>query len=142
MKPRKPLRRSPLVRRPASARRVALEKAAKKLRRTLKDGKGTRKGDRNYLRWLTTQPCAVCGAMGTDPAHVGERGMGEKCPDREAIPLCPRHHRRQFPQSHHSLGKGFWLFHELDKAEQIKKYNDLYDSPSRGETFAFAAGSP
>ena len=51
--------------------------------------------DPEYLRWLRTLPCAVrecshCrGLMRTwdviEAAHVGLRGLSQKCPDREAV---------------------------------------------------------
>lgn len=65
--------------------------------------------DPAYLKWLHDQPCIVCEIRKerqrsrTEAAHVGPRGLSQKCPDAEAIPLCRAHHEEQ-----HRLGKRFW----------------------------------
>lgn len=61
--------------------------------------------DQEYLRKVKTLVCCVradwrarfprpsdCEGV-TEAAHVGQRGKGRKCDDREAIPLCGKHHR-------------------------------------------------
>ena len=69
--------------------------------------------DPAYLEWIRTRLCLVCMLethqlnrfqMGTEAAHVGERGLSQKCPDREAIPLCAVHHRLD-RFSAHRMGK-------------------------------------
>lgn len=99
-----------------------------------------RKRDLAYLQFIREQPCLLCWRNGrrfggiwgkgqetlTEAAHVGERGLGTKCDDREAIPLCAFHHRTG-NESHHVLGKLFWGRHKLDKAELIAKYNQLFE---------------
>lgn len=62
----------------------------------------------------------------SEAAHVGERGLGQKCSDRETIPLCVEHHRTQ-PYAHHVLGKKFWAHHGLDKEAIVAELNRLYD---------------
>jgi len=62
----------------------------------------------------------------TEAAHVGERGLGQKCSDRETIPLCAAHHRTG-PESHHVLGKKFWQHHGLDRDEIVAELNRLYE---------------
>ncbi|MHC4714320.1 MAG: hypothetical protein ACYTAN_13795 [Planctomycetota bacterium] len=52
--------------------------------------------DPDYLAWLRGQDCRVAVALGTyrgcrwpiHAAHVGERGLGQKCPDSQAISMC------------------------------------------------------
>lgn len=94
--------------------------------------------DSNYLRWLHDSPCVVCELLArtgpalsqrypTEAAHVGERGLSQKCPDREAIPLCVEHHR-EGRQSAHQMGKRFWAFHGLDKDQLIQQFNREYDA--------------
>jgi hypothetical protein len=70
--------------------------------------------DPEYLAWLRTLPCAVCGDdTSTEAAHlrVGSindgkpyTGMAEKSSDKWALPLCSRHHREQ----HRMNESEFW----------------------------------
>lgn len=66
----------------------------------------------------------------TDAAHIGVRGLLQKSPDREAIPLGKKHHLHQTagggPESHHTLGKRFWEFHGLERETVIAILNRLY----------------
>lgn len=99
--------------------------------------------DKAYLAFLHEMPCAIeyCAVqsdpkllMGvssfsearTEAAHVGPRGLSQKCPDRQAIPLCIWHHRTG-PSSHHSLQKLFWSFHGLDRDALIAQYNRKFE---------------
>lgn len=91
--------------------------------------------DPQYLDWIRQQPC-VC-PPAADPykftradnvieaAHVGVRGLGQKCPDAEAIPLCAWHHRTG-PLSHHVLGKNFWGRHGIDRDATIAQLRMRY----------------
>lgn len=71
-----------------------------------------------------------CGV--TEVAHVGARGLGQKCPDRESIPLGTKHHEHATagggPESHHALGKGFWRFHGVDRGEVLAELHRLYEA--------------
>lgn len=62
----------------------------------------------------------------TECAHVGRRGIGQKCPDCESLPLCAIEHHRVGPESHHRLGKRFWAFHGLDRVALIKQMQSLW----------------
>lgn len=93
--------------------------------------------DPAYLKWIREQPCAVPGCAVASPtiyareaAHVGMRGMSQKCADREAIPLCAWHHRLG-PQSHHRAGKRFWSLHSIDREELIAYYNNRFEEEKR-----------
>jgi hypothetical protein len=94
-----------------------------------------------YWEWIRSQPCVVCALLDlvlrgrrsiqcqpTEVAHVGPRGLSQKCDPFEVIPLCTRHHGRGFPYSHHTLGKRFWEFHELDRMELIRSFKERYFS--------------
>ncbi len=93
--------------------------------------------DPEYLAWLHRYACIVCmggnirlvrtGLPLVHAHHAGTRGMGQKAPDRTAIPLCRVHHT-DGPSAAHVLGKKFWAAHGLDKDDLIKRLNDLYDS--------------
>ncbi len=118
-----------------------------------------RKGDdKPYRDWIRSLPCVVCVLMSavrplksgvlevrlfyweqvpnyhgpTEVCHVGVRGIGQKCPDREAIPLCTGHHRPWQQggkdDSQHTLGKAFWQHHGLDRAALIAELNAMYDA--------------
>ncbi len=77
--PGKPMARKPLKRK--SARRLARRAALSPL-----------------LAFVRRQDCLCCGRKGpSDPAHMtlsrGEKGVGMKTPDTQAVPLCRAHHR-------------------------------------------------
>lgn len=111
--------------------------------------------DKPYMAWLSLFPCLICAArilrpssseqlvrlllagaaywhpwpcalLGTEVAHVGPRGLGQKCSDRETVPLCRAHHT-EGKESERALGKRFWEFHGLDKAEVIAAFNAEYE---------------
>ena len=94
--------------------------------------------DADYREWIRTFGCVVCWGRLTQPigsetrniecAHVGERGLGQKCSDYETIPLCARHHRIG-SDSHHALGKKFWAAHKLDRDALISQLNAMYEKP-------------
>ncbi len=68
----------------------------------------------------------ACSQAVTEVAHVGDRGLGQRCPDREAIPLGVPHHRTG-KDAHHVLGKNFWSHHGLDRDEVIATLQKLYE---------------
>lgn len=101
----------------------------------------------NYWEWVGAQPCVVCRkerdsviecfggeAKGniqcspTEVAHVGVRGLRQKCDPREVLPLCGVLHHRLGPYSHHRLGKRFWEFHGLDREALLRQYQERYES--------------
>ncbi len=63
--------------------------------------------------------------------HTGERGLGQKPPDREAIPLCAEHHRL-YPLSYHRNTKRFWGHHGIDRDREIARLNKLYEETRNG----------
>lgn len=93
------------------------------------------KQDPGYRAWIRTLPCCICqqwgflikGYPGTvECAHVGARGLGQKCPDRETLPLCVWHHRTG-PQAVHVLGRNFWNYWKLNRYELIEAYNRMFE---------------
>ncbi len=94
--------------------------------------------DKPYLAFIHLRACLICDDMierrvfvdgipyrqtsRTEAAHVGNRGLSQKCPDREAIPLCAHHHRTG-KDSQHVLGKKFWEFHGFERDAVIRAYN-------------------
>jgi hypothetical protein len=52
--------------------------------------------DREHVRFVTKQPCLVCGRTPSDPHHVRfaqHRALGRKVSDEFTVPLCRGHHR-------------------------------------------------
>jgi hypothetical protein len=92
--------------------------------------------DQKYLDFIRRMPCIICllrsGGVPihqetcTEAAHVGDRGLRQKCSDRETIPLCAWHHRLS-PSSHHRLGRLFWVFHKITKAKLIAELHAKYE---------------
>ena len=88
---------------------------------------------RNYCspeeRFLFIEPSEItCGP--TEAAHVGVKGTGQRCPDREAMPLGRGHHHHPTdggrPDSHHAGTKTFWAKHGLDRSEVFELLHRLY----------------
>jgi len=91
-----------------------------------------------YWKWLGTQPCCVCAMKGlsqkspTEVAHVGVRGIGQKCNGWDVLPFCGVEHHREGKESHHKLGKRFWVVHRLERFEMIRRYQEAYILASGG----------
>jgi hypothetical protein len=52
--------------------------------------------DREHLRYVTKQPCLICGRQPCDPHHLRftqSRALGRKVSDEFTVPLCRGHHR-------------------------------------------------
>jgi hypothetical protein len=52
--------------------------------------------NRDHLRFITQQPCLLCGRTPSDAHHirfVQPRALGRKASDEFAVPLCRSHHR-------------------------------------------------
>lgn len=95
--------------------------------------------DKLYLAWLHNFPCVVCVALNvpqtspTEAAHVGPRGISQKCPDREALPLCFEHHGREGGQfTQHNMGKRFWSHFDLDRDALLAQFQARYDAEQLG----------
>lgn len=80
------MKRSPLKRKTQLAR-----SPMKKRRRKPREG-----DDPAHLAWVRTLPCVVSlGCGGVVQAHhsTAGRGLSQKAPDWESMPLCAKHHR-------------------------------------------------
>lgn len=88
--------------------------------------------DPTYLQFIASLPCVVCVAWESDQrtrttvAHVGDRGLSQKCSDRETLPLCVDHHQ-EGKNAHHRMGKNFWPHHGLDRDALIKLFQERYE---------------
>lgn len=87
--------------------------------------------DPAYLEFISGHKCCVCisweteQATPTEVAHVGERGLGQKCDDRQTLPICERHHKTG-KLALHVLGKAFWGHHGMDRDKLVKEYQEKY----------------
>jgi len=91
-----------------------------------------------YWEWIRKQRCAVPNCLSKrmplpffrmstmEAAHIGMRGLSQKCDGWEVIPLCLLHHQRGLPHSHHTLGKRFWSFHGIERYGLIRMYLKRY----------------
>ena len=55
-----------------------------------------RRRDKSHLRFVSSQPCLVCGRHPSDPHHLRfaqPRALGVKVSDEFTVPLCRGHHR-------------------------------------------------
>jgi hypothetical protein len=62
---------------------------------------------KEHLRYVTSQPCVICGRSPSHPHHVRyaqSRGIGLKVSDEFVVPLCAIHHR-QLHQTHANGGR-------------------------------------
>src|SRR4030042_6190793 len=48
--------------------------------------------DEEYLAYIRTLPCVVCGKIPCQAHHLSCGGKALKCNDLETAPLCPEHH--------------------------------------------------
>jgi ERF superfamily len=58
--------------------------------------KAIRLRDREHCRYVTTQPCVICGRTPSEAHHIRfaqPRALGRKVSDEYTVPLCRLHHR-------------------------------------------------
>jgi len=61
--------------------------------------------DPNYLRFLRSQCCCVCGSFRrVEAAHFGPRGLTQKADVYQGLPLCWKDHQAG-ANSYHKLGR-------------------------------------
>ena len=74
---------------------IALHGTSTKRQRRVKP-KTIRLRDREHCKFVTTQPCLVCGRTPTEAHHLRfaqPRALGRKVSDEYTVPLCRLHHR-------------------------------------------------
>jgi hypothetical protein len=77
--------------------------------------------NRDHLRFVTQQPCLLCGRKPSDAHHirfVQPRALGRKASDEFAVPLCRAHHRAV-----HRAGdeKAWWKQAGIDPIKVARK---------------------
>jgi ERF superfamily len=63
--------------------------------------------DRSHVRFVTQQPCLICGRRPADPHHLRftqQRALGRKVSDEFTVPLCRGHHR----EAHRAGDEAAW----------------------------------
>ena len=82
--------------------------------------------DPDYLRFIRSLPCCVCGSRRNIEAHhTGPRGLSQKSSDYSAIPLCALVHHRIGKHSYHVLGRrAFEEQHQISVAQIVSRLND------------------
>lgn len=104
-----------------------------------------------YMAWIRSLCCIVCWMAGsgeweafvaepwhvygralgqrsdTEAAHVGPRGLGQKCSPFQTIPLCGHEHHREGRYSHHKMQKHFWRHWGIDRDALIARLNQRYE---------------
>ncbi len=60
-----------------------------------------------HMARVSELPCLVCGRYGVEVHHEGEPRN-----DKNVLPLCPQHHRREFgPGAYHYSKRAFYALH-------------------------------
>lgn len=89
-----------------------------------------------YLDFIRRCECVLAStgdcAGAVEAAHVGDRGLGQKCRDQETIPLCGYHHRTG-PDSQHVMGKNFWDHHGINRTELVTMYQSIFEGAGGGK---------
>lgn len=91
-----------------------------------------------YLEWLRGLPCWACeqttggrSSSRVESAHVGlstsRRGLSQKYPDIESIPLCGLEHHREGKFSIHRMGPAEFFKHfHADRDEVIRMFQNIW----------------
>ena len=110
-------------------RRTPLKRSQKPIRKRRSKPRRGRVLDKLYLEFVATLPCLVCGRRPVEVAHLGERGLSQKCDDRKTGPLCHLHHQDSKVGHHGQLGRNWWSFHGLrDRSEIFAVLGEMYKS--------------
>ena len=70
--------------------------------------------DKAHIRFVTKQPCLVCGRMPADAHHLRfaqHRALGRKVSDEFTVPLCRTHHRELHRQADEAT---WWIKFGID----------------------------
>ena len=93
------------VRMPVSAERSVKSSGVDKSQLALPEPRRLR--DKTHVRFVSKQPCLICGRRPSDPHHLRfaqHPGLGRKVSDEFTVPLCRSHHR----ELHRSGDEASW----------------------------------
>jgi hypothetical protein len=77
-------------------------------------GEPRRYRDRAHLRFVSAQPCLICGRRPSDAHHLRfaqPRALGRRVSDEYVVPLCRSHHRALH---RHGDEVAWWETHKVD----------------------------
>jgi hypothetical protein len=77
-------------------------------------GKTIRLRDKEHLKFVSKQPCVVCGREPSDPHHLRfaqPRALGRKVSDEYTVPVCRLHHRELH---RHGDEAAWWMSLNID----------------------------
>jgi len=79
--------------------------------------------DKDYLAWIRTHSCQICGLKDETiaSAHMGTGGKGIKASDYETLPLCYEHHMEEHAGRESFAGK-----YNIDIWREIAGFNGRY----------------
>jgi hypothetical protein len=69
--------------------------------------KPSRIKNRKLMDSFHSQPCIVCGAPESEPAHIKSRGSGGDDTESNIIPLCHPHHQLQHSRGWYYMAANF-----------------------------------
>jgi hypothetical protein len=95
----------------------------------LKPGEPRRYRDRAHLRFVSAQPCLICGRRPSDPHHLRfaqPRALGRRVSDEYAVPLCRSHHRALH---RHGDEPAWW---EANKVDPVAVARELWQRTRLG----------
>lgn len=130
----KPMRRTPLRQKTPLKRSCGFKQGGGELARTpfkaRSRKRAPKKAERTYLDRVAALGCACCRrlGLGATPAEIHHprkgTGMGQRAAHRDAIPLCPEHHRGN--TGIHGLGvKRFSFVYGFDEADLVAETQGL-----------------
>lgn len=70
--------------------------------------------------------------MGSEAAHTGPRGLGQKSPDEQCIPLCPDHHRHRRDALDVAGPKNFQAIHRIDIQHLVQRLQSNWTALQTG----------
>ena len=74
-----------------------------------------------HLKFVTSQPCLICGRLPSDPHHLRfaqRRALGRKVSDEFTVPLCRTHHR----ELHRTVNEAaWWKIANVDPLKMARK---------------------
>jgi hypothetical protein len=110
-----------------------------KARRGRVPAKTIRLRDKNHRRYVSTQPCLVCGRSPADPHHLRfaqPRALGRKVSDEFTVPLCRVHHRELH---RHGAEIAWWQSVKIDPlplAKRLWQHTRLHGAAGAGSADA------
>jgi hypothetical protein len=101
----------------------------------------------HFREWIHAQPCVVCGRHSPEGAHVGLRGLSNKCSDTEMLPLCGADHAEQHKDRYFWAKRGLAKETILDEThlrylEEVKRRSDLVAKFQNAVAYARGRNSP